>query len=77
MVMDSPRLISPSLVFQSSFPLFASTAMVCTSSVLKKTRPSAYAAPRFTTSQQATPWEARAAPGSYFHFCAPVATSIA
>jgi hypothetical protein len=39
-VIDSPRSISPSFVFQISLPLFASTATVCTSRVLKKTRPS-------------------------------------
>src|ERR1043165_3944966 len=67
-VLVSPRLISPSLVFHISLPLLASTATVCTSRVLKTILPSAYAAPRFTTSQQATPCAAAAGLGSYFHF---------
>jgi hypothetical protein len=41
MVMVSPRLMSPSFTFHSSRPVAASTATVCMSSVLKKTRPSA------------------------------------
>src|ERR1700727_419258 len=36
MVMVSPVLISPSLVFQSSLPVSASNAIVVSSSVLKK-----------------------------------------
>ena len=51
-------------VFQASFPVSASTATVCASSVLKMIFPSQYAAPRFTTSQQATPCDARAGLGS-------------
>ena len=34
MVIDSPMLMSPSCVFQTSLPVLASTATVCTSSVL-------------------------------------------
>ena len=34
MVIDSPMLISPRCVFQTSLPVLASTATVCTSSVL-------------------------------------------
>jgi len=40
-VIDSPLAMSPSFVRQISLPLAASTAIVCASSVLKKTRPSA------------------------------------
>src|SRR5690348_16938228 len=39
-VMVSPWLISPTLVFQTCLPVFASTAMVWSSSVLKKILPS-------------------------------------
>ena len=67
-VIVSPLLMSPSFVCHSSLPVAASTAMVWLSSVLKKIRPSAYAAPRFTTSQQATPCAAGAGFGSNFHF---------
>jgi hypothetical protein len=55
MVMVSPRAMSPSLVRQSSWPVAASSAIVWLSSVLKKSLPSANAAPRLTTSQHATP----------------------
>ncbi len=55
MVIDSPRLMSPSRVRHTSSPVSASSATVWLSRVLKKMRPSEYAAPRFTTSQQATP----------------------
>src|SRR6476469_10377043 len=68
MVMLSPLLMSPSLVFHSSFPEFASTAMVLPSSVLMMTLPCQYTAPRLTTSQQATPCAAATGCGSYFHF---------
>src|SRR5678815_4582742 len=54
-VIDSPMLISPTFVFQISFPVAASSAMVLLSSVLKKILPSEYTTPRFITSQQATP----------------------
>src|SRR3954452_5347655 len=67
-VMVSPRLMLPSLVRQISFPVFASTAIVLLSSVLKKMRPPENAAPRLTTSQHATPCAAGSGLGSYFHF---------
>src|SRR5205085_3382918 len=71
-VIVSPRLISPTLVFQSSFPLLASTAQTLSSSVLKKILPLSEKHPRFTTSQHATPWAALAGSGSNFHFAAPL-----
>src|SRR5439155_2779433 len=46
----------------------ASTAIVWSSSVLKTTRPSANAAPRFTTSQHATPCDAASGLGLKLHF---------
>src|SRR3954470_20877907 len=70
-VMVSPRLISPTFVFQRSFPLFASIAQTLLSSVLKKIFPLSKKQPRFTTSQQATPCAALAGSGSNFHFAAP------
>src|ERR687888_370656 len=66
-VIVSPRLMSPSWVTQRSLPLAASTAMVRPSSVLKKIAPLAYAAPRFTMSQHATPLAAPGGLGSYCH----------
>src|ERR1051325_6942505 len=71
-VIVSPLLISPSFVFQISLPVAASTAQVFPSSVLIKTLPFEYAAPRFTTSQHATPCEAASGAGSYFHLIAPL-----
>src|SRR5205807_6884710 len=68
MVSVSPRLMSPSVLFQISLPLAASTAIVWLSSVLMKTLPSAYAAPRLTVSQQATPCDAAAGFGLNVHF---------
>ena len=53
MVIVWPCLMSPCLTFQSRSPVSASSATVCASSWLKNILPSAYAAPRFTTSQQA------------------------
>src|SRR5205807_824625 len=61
MVSVSPRLMSPSVLFQISLPVAASTATVWLSSVLMNTLPSAYAAPRLTVSQHATPCDAAAA----------------
>src|SRR6476661_161009 len=66
-VMLSPRLSSPSFARHTSLPLFASTAMVWLSSVLKKMRPWLYAAPRLTVSQQATPWTLGSGLGSKRH----------
>ena len=51
----SPRSRSAIFVFQSSRPLAVSTATVWPSSRLNTILPSAYAAPRFTMSQQAMP----------------------
>ncbi len=51
----SPRSRSAIFVFQSSRPLAVSTATVWPSSRLKTILPSAYAAPRFTMSQQEMP----------------------
>ncbi len=67
MVMVSPLLMSPILVRQTSLPVLASTAIVKLSSVLKKSLPFEYVAPRLTTSQHATPCEAGLGFGSYFH----------
>jgi hypothetical protein len=69
-VMVSPREMSPSRVRQSSRPLAASIAIVCASRVLMNRRPSAYAAPRLTTSQQAIPCALAFGLGSNFHFTA-------
>src|SRR5436190_19403987 len=71
MVIVSPLLISPTFVFQRSFPLLASTAQTLSSSVLKKIFPLSKKQPRFTTSQQATPCAPDAGSGSNFHFAAP------
>lgn len=54
--MVAPPLRSHLFVFQMSFPVAASTAIAFPSRVLREMRPSKYAAPRFTTSQQASPW---------------------
>src|SRR5438045_2804260 len=70
-VIVSPWAMSPSLARQTSCPVLASTAIVWSSSVLKKTLPTAYAAPRLTVSQHATPCEAAAGWGSNFHFSGP------
>src|SRR3954453_792660 len=70
-VIVSPLLMSPSFVFQTSFPVSASTAIVRLSSVLKMTLPSHHTQPRFTTSQHATPCAAEEGFDSYFHFVAP------
>src|SRR5688572_18111243 len=64
----SPRLMSPRAADQRSAPDAASTASVRLSSVLKYTAPSAYTAPRLTTSQQATPLAAEIGLGSCTHF---------
>src|SRR5688572_5195319 len=64
--------MSPSATRQRRRPELASTAMVWLSRVLKNTRPSAYAAPRFTTSQQATPCAAGTGFGSTRHFTGAV-----
>src|SRR4051794_35587658 len=70
-VIVSPLRNSPMVLFQISFPLSASTAMVWQSSVLMKTLPSENAAPRETPSQHASPNDAEAGFGSYFHFICP------
>src|SRR5690606_35168544 len=57
---------------RSSSPVPASTATVCASSVLYMIFPSQYAAPRLTTSQQATPCATADGRGVYFHFMAPL-----
>src|SRR5829696_5957992 len=67
MVIVSPRLMSASCVIHLGRPFSASTEMVRPSSVLKKIEPFAYAAPRLTTSQQATPFAAPSGLGSYCH----------
>src|SRR6185437_6118448 len=54
-VMVSPWLISPTLVFQSCLPVFASSAMVWSSRVLKKILPSSYATPRLTRRSRPRP----------------------
>ena len=56
--MVSPRLMSPSFVCHTTFPVSASSATVTLSSRLKTILPSAYDAPRLTMSQQASPCEA-------------------
>ena len=63
----APDVISEilaSIAPNTAVPVAASTAMVWLSSVLKMTLPSANAAPRLTTSQQATPWAAGSGRGS-------------
>ena len=57
----APRLMSASWVIHCGWPVLASSAMVRPSRVLKKRAPSAYAAPRLTRSQQATPFAAQLA----------------
>src|SRR5438128_2059407 len=59
--------MSPSFVRHTSFPVCALTAIVWLSRVLKNTLPDAYATPRFTTSQHATPCAAARGFGSNFH----------
>src|SRR4030095_8258646 len=66
-VSDSPLLMSPSCVIHFGWPGAAATAIVRPSSVLKKMEPAAYAAPRLTRSQQATPLAAPSGLGSYDH----------
>ena len=67
-VIVSPRLMSPTCVSQTGFPLLASRAMVRLSSVLKNSFPASNTRPRFTTSQHATPCDASAGFGLYDHF---------
>src|SRR5439155_26960338 len=70
-VIVSPMLMSPTFVFHTSFPVFATTATTWSSSVLKTILPSANEGPRLTTSQQATPYASLRGFGSYDHFFAP------
>jgi len=67
-VIVSPVLMSPSWATHFSSPVCASIAIVRLSSVLNTNNPSDSAAPRLTTSQQATPCAAASGFGSYFHF---------
>src|SRR3954470_23198867 len=67
-VIVSPMLMSPTLVFHTSFPVAASTATTLASSVLKTILPSANDGPRLTTSQHATPCASDCGFGSYCHF---------
>src|SRR6266513_3153122 len=53
---------------QIALPVFASTAIVSPSSVLRISLPSAKTTPRFTTSQQATPCDAAFGAGLKVHF---------
>src|SRR3954463_16806167 len=62
--------MSPTLVRHSSFPVAASTPQTWASRLVMNTLPSAYAAPRFTVSQQATPLANGAVFGTYRHFTA-------
>jgi hypothetical protein len=68
MLMVSPTLMSPTRTRHASAPVAASTAITWLSRVLKKIFPSAYAAPRLTRPQQATPGAARCTGASYIHF---------
>src|SRR5688572_30088568 len=71
MVIVSPLLMSPTLVFQSSLPVLASTAQTWQSRVVMNTLPLSNTAPRLTVSQQATPLAKADGFGSYFHFTVP------
>src|SRR4029078_11706868 len=70
-VIVSPVLMSPTLVFHTSFPVAASTATTLLSRVLTTIFPSANDGPRLTTSQHATPCASACGSGSYDHFFAP------
>src|SRR2546421_1363271 len=68
MVRLSPRLMLVTWVRHTDFPVLASIAIVSPSRVLMMIFPSANTAPRFTTSQQATPCDAAFGAGLKVHF---------